>query len=193
MPNQNATQAEITELLQQGLSNLRISQRLRCDKHRVARIRQQLGIPNVPMQPLTLEEKWATKTRPVDGGHLEWTGGRQSISGTPVLLYKQRLHTATAVAFRIRHGREPEGYAFAECGFEHCVAPEHVDDQAARMKTREALRYLTGGGERPAKCTHGHDQGEHGRYETDGTSYCERCKTLRRRAERAAVRQARDA
>lgn len=185
--NQNATSQQITELLHQGLTNAAIVRELHCDVHRVARIRHQLGIANVPIQPLTLEQKWAARTRPVEGGHLEWTGERQSTSGTPVLRYREKSYSPAAVAFRIRHGRDPQGYTYAECGLHHCVDPDHVDDEPGRARTREQLRYLTGGGERPARCVHGHDQAEHGRYEPDGTAYCEACKRERKRTERRAV------
>ncbi|MGW7196625.1 hypothetical protein [Streptomyces chryseus] len=172
----NATRADIVTLLREGRSNSAIARELRCDKHRVADIRRDLGIPNVEVQPLSLEEKWRTKVHPVEGGHLEWRGGRQTASGTPVLRYKEQLHTAAAVAFRIRYGRDPEGYVFAECGFNHCVAPDHVDDAAARRRTREQLRYLSGKGARPDVCAHGHDQAVEGRYTSDGRAYCEECK-----------------
>ncbi|GGJ81840.1 hypothetical protein GCM10011583_11620 [Streptomyces camponoticapitis] len=183
--NQNVTDAQIISLLHRGMSNTGIAQQIHCCKARVARIRRRLGIPNVPAQPLTLEQKWAARTRSVDGGHLEWTGGRQSTSGTPVMRYGDKLHTAAAIAFRIRTGREPQGYAYAECGFNHCVAPAHVDDEPARAKTRAALRYLTGLGERPAKCGQGHDQAVEGRYTPNGRSYCEACKRERRSEELA--------
>ncbi|GGT43596.1 helix-turn-helix domain-containing protein [Streptomyces purpureus] len=172
----NATRAQIVLLLNEGLNNQAIARQLRCDKHRVAAIRREEGIPNVQRQPLTVEEKWAARTRPVDGGHLEWTGERGKSAGTPVMRYSGQSYSPAAIAFRIQHGRAPQGYAFAECGFRHCVAPEHVDDETTRMQTREQLRYLTGGRARKPQCVHGHDQSEHGRYESDGTAYCEACK-----------------
>ncbi|WP_432010140.1 hypothetical protein [Streptomyces cucumeris] len=185
--NQNATEEQITTLLRQGLSNAAIVRELCCDKNRVSRIRRKHGIPNVPLQPLTLEEKWATFTRPVDGGHLEWTGERKSISGTPAMRYREKTYTAAAIAFRIRHGRGPTGYAFAECGLHHCVAPDHVDDEPGRARTREQLRYLNGGRERKPYCPHGHDQAVHGRYQEDGRAYCEKCKRQRARSARQEV------
>ncbi|RDG35179.1 helix-turn-helix domain-containing protein [Streptomyces corynorhini] len=180
-PGQYASREQIEELLRAGKSNSAIARHLRCDKHRVAAIRADLGLPNVPAQPLTLEEKWAAKTEPVDGGHLEWTGSRQTSSGTPVMRYREQMHTAAAIAFRIRTGRDPQGYARAECGHHHCVAPAHVDDTATRTTTREQLRYLTGRGERKPYCRHGHDQAVEGRYESDGRQYCEACKRDQRR------------
>ncbi|MEV7422839.1 hypothetical protein [Streptomyces sp. NPDC091212] len=170
------TTPEIEELLRAGLSNTAIGRQLHCDRHRVADIRRDLGIPNIPAQPFSLEEKWRARTRPVAIGHLEWTGERQSTSGTPVMRHSGKWYTAAAIAFRIRHGRDPQGQARAECGHHQCVAPDHVDDTVTRTKTREQLRYLTGHGERRPYCVHGHDQAVEGLYEADGRAYCGACK-----------------
>ncbi|MFD5682163.1 hypothetical protein [Streptomyces bacillaris] len=178
----NASDDEITTRLQAGASNAAIVRELRVDKHRVARLRRNLGLPNVPLQPLTLEQKWATKTRKVEGGHVHWTGSRGSASGTPVLSYRGTLVTAASVAFRIRTGRAPDGQVLPGCDYRHCVAPEHVEDGPGRQKAREQLRYLTGGSARPERCVHGHDLAVHGKLQEDGTSYCGRCKTEQRAA-----------
>lgn len=178
-----ATRAEIIALIQQGKSNTTIARELRCDKSRAARVRKELGLPNVVRQPLTLEEKWAARTRPVDGGHLEWLGEHVGKSGTPVMRYKEKSFTAAAIAFRIRTGRDPDGYVMAECSLKHCVAPAHVEDEPGRQRAREQLRYLQGGQQRRERCPQGHDQAEHGRYTPDGQrSYCEACKAERRQA-----------
>ncbi|MFD6421576.1 hypothetical protein [Streptomyces sp. NPDC060198] len=177
-------EADIVALLRQGLSNSAIRRELRCDKDRVARLRAHHNIPPVQLQPLTLEQKWATKTVPLAGGHVDWTGSRGS-AGTPVLAYRAKLHTAASVAFRIRTGRDPVGYVRPECGREHCVAPDHVEDEPGRQAVREQLRYLTGGTARPGRCVHGHDQAVHGKYESDGTAYCGLCKAEQRAACRA--------
>ncbi|NUK12679.1 hypothetical protein HRW18_32860 [Streptomyces lunaelactis] len=183
----NATREQIVALLNQGMTNTAIARQLHCDKHRVGDIRRALGIPNPPKQPLTLDEKWATFTRPVDGGHLEWLGERGSASSTPVMRYRGKSHSPAGIAFRIQHGREAMGQVFAECGFKHCVAPAHVDDETTRIRTREQLRYLTGGRERKPVCVHGHNQATYGRYERDGRAYCEECKRLQRHTEQEAV------
>jgi hypothetical protein len=184
----NATRTDIIGMLRDGHSNSRIVRELRVDKQRVRRIRNELALPTfVPIeQTRTLEEKWAIDTRPLDSGHVEWAGERAT-GGTPLVSYKEKHYSAAAVAFRIRTGRDPQGYAIADCGMQHCVAPEHVEDEAGRLRNREQLRYLTGGRERKPFCVHDHDQAEHGRYEQDGTAYCEACKVVRKRAERQAV------
>lgn len=186
--NQNATREQIVELLGQGLSNTAVAKQLRCDRHRVGDIRRELGLPDVAQQPLSLEQKWRANTREVDGGHLEWTGERRGPSGTPVMRYREQAHTAARIAFRIRHGSDPIGHVQAECDYQQCVAPDHVDDEPGRLRTREQLRYLTGGQARAERCVHGHDQATHGRYEQDGRAYCGECKRIRRAADQAAAK-----
>lgn len=178
----NATRGQIAALIHQGLTNTTIARQLHCDKARAARIRRELGIPNVPRQPLSLVEKWHSLTHPVDGGHLEWLGERGKSAGTPVMRYGERSYSPAAIAFGIQHGREAKGQTFADCGFKQCVAPAHVDDETTRQRTREQLRYLTGGRARKPVCVHGHDQSEFGRYEPDGTAYCQACNGARKAA-----------
>lgn len=183
----NATREQIVTLLNEGLTNTAIVRQLHVYKARVIRIRRELNIPNPTRHLPSLEEKWAANTRPVDGGHLEWLGERGKSAGTPVMRYREKSYSPAGIAFRIQHGREPTGYAYAECGYKHCVAPAHVDDETTRIQTREQLRYLTGGRVRKPNCVHGHDQAVHGRYETDGRAYCEECKRLKRHTQPQAV------
>ncbi|WP_372352672.1 hypothetical protein [Streptomyces sp. KL116D] len=187
--NQNATRTDIVAMLRDGHSNSRIVRELHCDKGRVARIRRELDLPAYVKteQTRTIEEKWHSLTRPTDDGHVEWLGERATMSGTPVMRHKEQSYSPAAIAFRIRHGRDAEGYAIADCGRQHCVAPDHVEDEAGRRRNREQLRYLTGGRERKPECVHGHDQAEHGRYEPDGTAYCGRCNALRKCEDRKAA------
>ena len=180
----NATRADIVAALQLGHSNLRISRELHCDKTRVACIRLDLGLPHAPLQPLTLEEKWASKTRPADGGHLEWNGERAKATGTPIMRYKEANYSPAAIAFEKRHGRPPQGYVKAECGYPHCVAPDHVNDEAGRQQARLRVRAERGLGNIPTKCVSGHDLTEHAKLESDGRAYCGMCKVLDKRAQR---------
>lgn len=182
---ENASRAEIVRALRTGRSDSRIARDLGCDRHRVTAIRKGLGLPKVPQQPLALEDKWRANTRPLDGGHLEWTGERVGNARTPVMRYRDACYSPAAIAWRIKHGREPEGYVIAECGVRQCVAPDCVEDEAGRRRLREQLRLLLGGPQRKTHCVHGHDLDEHGRYSPDGrTAYCEACKADRKRAER---------
>jgi hypothetical protein len=186
-PRTHPRDAEIRALLAEHGSNT-IARMLGVDRAAVRRIRTEAGIPYATTgQPRTAEEKWALFAKPVDGGHMEWTGERGTSSGTPAMRFKEKSYSPAAIAFRIKHGRDPVGYAIADCGLKHCVAPDHVDDEAGRTRTREQLRYVMGGQERKPFCRHGHDQAVHGRYETDGRAYCEACKVEQKRAERQAV------
>ncbi|SEC02497.1 hypothetical protein SAMN04490357_0991 [Streptomyces misionensis] len=180
----NAPDSAIIALLGDGYSNKRIATELHVDKVRVARLRREHSIPNVVQQPLTLEQKWATRTRPVEGGHLEWVGERATASGTPVMRYKEAYYSPAAVAFEIKHGRPAEGYVRADCGYKQCVAPDHVNDEAGRQEARRKLRAERGLGDPSQECSRGHSQAEHGRFEPDGTAYCQMCKVLDKRAQR---------
>lgn len=174
-----ATREEIARALRTGISDSAVARHLRCDRHRVTDIRKSNGYPRMSLQTLTLEEKWWSHTLAHPGGHLEWTGSHAA-SGTPIIRYRGETYTAARIAYRIRHGRDPEGYARAECGVPHCVAPADVDDLAGRQRTREQLRYLVGHSVRAARCVHGHDQNVHGLYEADGRAYCGACKAAAR-------------
>ena len=129
----NATRADIVPLIRDGHSNIRIVRELHTCPHWVAQVRADLGLPPTSKSLLTLEEKWATYTRPLDGGHLEWTGPR-SHYGTPLFRHGGTRHQAAVVAFRQVHSREPVGYVKAGCGSTHCVAPAHVEDQVIRAQ-----------------------------------------------------------
>lgn len=182
----NATRTDIITLLQEGHSNNRIARELHCDKPRVARIRTELGLPNYVRteQTRTVADKWKLFAKPVDGGHIEWTGERAKATGTPVMRHKEISTSPAGVAFEMRHGRPPQGYVRAECGLQHCVAPDHVNDEAGRQEARRQVRAQRGLDSIRATCIAGHDQAEHVKFEPDGTAYCGLCKLLDKRAQR---------
>lgn len=188
-PRPHPRDAEIRALLPHHSSNA-IAEQLGVDRAAVRRIRAEAGVPYTGGFA-SAEEKWRAHVRPVDGGHLEWTGERAaSPSRTPVMRYREESYSPAAVAFEIRHGRKPEGYVRADCGFRQCVAPDHVDDTTTRQRTRELLRYLTGGPARQETCRQGHDQAEYGRLESDGAAYCEACKRIKRAEARSRAKGA---
>lgn len=127
----------VAELLAAGLTNTAIGRQLHMERQTVGQIRHELGIPQVPAQPLTVEEKWRARTCPVDGGHLEWTGERATESGTPVMRHSGETYTAARIAFRIDHGTDPAGYAKPGCGYLGCVAPAHQDDTGQNRPARQ--------------------------------------------------------
>jgi hypothetical protein len=123
--------ADIIALLQEGHSNRHIGRILHTDPLRVGRIRAELELPRYEPRPsLTLEQTWATRTKPLHGGHMRWTGPLRG--GMPNLVYQQRNYSARRVAFQVGHGREPVGRVLPSCGQTWCIAPEHASDQTMR-------------------------------------------------------------
>ena len=158
--------------------NKAIAAQLGMDPRTVRTIREAAGIPYVP-QPrgyATAEDKWAALVRPVDGGHLEWTGERVGAAGTPVMRFRERSMSPAGIAFRKRTGRDPVGQVRPECDYPHCVAPACVQDEPGRKALRLTLRRIKGMPDPPPQCTAGHDQATHGRLDEDGRHYCEACK-----------------
>lgn len=97
-----------------------------------------------PTQPWTRyptpEAKFNALTEPLDGGHVRWTGPMDG----PHALFKhagQRMRPLT-YAFRLHHGREPQGTVRPGCGMSHCLAGAHLDDTPARRAHRAAYAVL---------------------------------------------------
>jgi hypothetical protein len=124
--------ADIIALLREGHSDREIGRRLRTNPKRVGRIRAELGLPQYqPTQVLTLEQAWTAQTEQLDDGHMRWTGYHRE--GTcPVLKHRGIDYAARRIAFRIRHGREPEGRVLPSCTYPGCIAPDHTTDQPMR-------------------------------------------------------------
>jgi hypothetical protein len=136
---------DIIALLREGHSDREIGRRLRTNPKRVGRIRTELGLPQYqPTQPLTLEQAWTAQTEQLDDGHMRWTGYHRE--GTcPVLKHRGIDYTARRVAFLIAHGREPQGRVLPGCGWQPCVAPEHVEDQPMRARLNTQVAAIFGG------------------------------------------------
>lgn len=185
--------ADIAAALRAGGTDRGIAAALRCDRKTVAKHRSALNIGPAPKPAArrddrTLEEKWRSFTEPTDDGHLLWTGRTASGSGSPIFKHHERDHSALKVAFTIRTGREPDGYAKAACDRPGCVLPEHVDDTAIRTRDRAALAALTGRWHRQDTCRRaGHDLAEHGRYLPNGTRYCAACAAEAKQQNRRAA------
>ncbi|MFJ7337850.1 hypothetical protein ACIQUU_31955 [Streptomyces sp. NPDC101116] len=178
-----ATVDRLAELFAAGASNKAARRELGIDVSTAARYRTKLGFGAAPQpapnrSPLTLEQKWRTFARPVEGGHMQWTGRRRA-GRPPAFTHHGREHTARTVAFRIATGRTPDGYVTAECDApEWCVAPEHVADEPTRTKLRAALAVVIGVESQLTECTRGHDAATHRRYDRDGRPYCGTCHAL---------------
>lgn len=123
--------ADIVALLQEGHSDRYIGRALHTNPKRAGRIRAELGLPKSERkQGLALEQKWATWTRTVSGGHVRWTGAVRGI--TPNLVHRQRNYSARRIAFQIEYGRQPVGRVLPGCEYTWCVAPGHVTDGPMR-------------------------------------------------------------
>jgi hypothetical protein len=127
--------ADIIALLAEGHSDRYIGRTLNTATKRVRKIRAELGLPKSERKPaLTPQQKWATFTHPIDGGHLAWTGPRRD--GTPVLKCSGQDYSARRISFQLAHDREPVGRLKAGCDWPPCVAPQHVEDQVMRQQYR---------------------------------------------------------
>jgi hypothetical protein len=84
-------------------------------------------------RPATLAEAWKARTRPVEGGHLRWTGAR-------CLYFQGVSYTANRATFIVSRGRSPEGQVVAFCGVDSCVRPDHLADAKERELASRAGR-----------------------------------------------------
>lgn len=133
----------------------------------------------------TAEAKWAAQTRPVEGGHLLWTG--QIKDATPVLDFRGKRHQAARLAYQIHYGRDPHGVVRVACGTARCVAPEHLTDTRGRQNERALLCLLGGHSLQTRRCSAGHDQATHGRIRVDGRPYCNACNQTYRNTRKAST------
>lgn len=125
--------ADIVELLRAGCSDREVSRRLNVDNRTASRARAALGLPRHrpgPIAPSSLQDAFRQRTRPVDGGHLEWTGHRDT--GTPFFRWATKKYSPARVAFVMQHGRAPVGNALPGCDYPGCVAPAHITDRPMR-------------------------------------------------------------
>lgn len=138
---------DVAELLHAGHSDRQITLQLHLDSRTVADARRALGLSRHKsgVKPAaTPQDLFHQRTRPVDGGHLEWTGYITS-GGTPFFRWRKRGYTAGRIAFAMRHHRQPVGYVRPGCGYPQCVAPDHVEDQTMRDQLRNQMNAIFGG------------------------------------------------
>ncbi|MFE0800121.1 hypothetical protein [Streptomyces sp. NPDC058812] len=129
--------ADVAELLHAGYGDRTIARQVGVTAASVTRARQELELPpgragNKPAG--SPEDLFWRRTKPVDGGHLEWTGHRTN-KGVAAIKWQNTVYTAGRIAYRIRHGEDPVGHTHAPCGYEGCVAPAHIED--SKVVTRQ--------------------------------------------------------
>lgn len=124
--------ADIRELLHAGYGDRTIARQLSVTTSTVTAARTELGLPKAQggfKRAANVEDLFWKRTLPADDGHLDWDGHLTS-NGTPGIHWNRAMHSALRVAYRIRTGHDPEGYAHVTCEHPGCVAPQHVDDTA---------------------------------------------------------------
>lgn len=67
-----------------------------------------------------------------DNGHAHWTGPTASNHTPKVVVDGEKPDTAYRVAFRLHHGRHPDGPVHPICGTPRCVAGAHLMDTPLR-------------------------------------------------------------
>jgi hypothetical protein len=131
---------DIAELLHAGVPQIYIARQLRVRPQTVQLTREALGLPaphrygSSPRYQSVEAAYWAHAAC-AGGGHLDWTGWRNS-SGVPVVRHRGFQGSAYRVAFRIHHGRVPEGQVRNACGMPGCVAGGHLADRVMREAAR---------------------------------------------------------
>lgn len=109
----------------------------------VGRVRASLGMAPRPLPSLhaklSAEDRLDLFSEPIPGGHRRWLG-TLSETGLPVI----GKMSVRCIAFRLEHGREPEGRVRVECAQRLCVEGSHLTDQA--MRDRGAGPSFTRGG-----------------------------------------------
>ncbi|MFE1205688.1 hypothetical protein ACFW5V_28790 [Streptomyces sp. NPDC058762] len=126
--------ADVAELMRAGYGDRTIARRLNVSIGTVRRARAELQMPAGQPGPKsygTPADVFWQRARPVDGGHMEWTGTVHQ--GTiPSLRHGGRRYSAYRVAFSIAHHRAPVGRVEPGCGHPGCVHPRHVEDRTIR-------------------------------------------------------------
>lgn len=136
---------DVAAMLRDGLTNQQIAARAHVAHRTVAAARAALGLPKMRCgrrATTSPAEAFADRTRPVDGGHLEWTG--TYLGTTPAVEFDGNRFTAGRLAFWVRYERYPVGLVLPDCDYPGCVAPDHVQDQPMREQLRTQYTAIFG-------------------------------------------------
>lgn len=124
----------IARLLKSGpMSDREVARRLKFSTRRVARVREDLGIPRYWMGcvPAWDQERFDRVAVRIHNGHRVWKGSTGK-DGTPVV----SSESAYRVAFRLFYGREAVGRIKGTCTRKYCVEGAHLQDRVMRERAR---------------------------------------------------------
>ncbi len=96
-----------------------------------------IPVPERTKYRRSVEETYALYAEPFGDGHARWAGpwaGRMPQICHPGR--NGRKESALRVAFRMRHGRDAEGYVRPGCGVHQCVASGHLTDRVLRARLK---------------------------------------------------------
>ncbi|MFI2426552.1 hypothetical protein ACH5A7_21060 [Streptomyces sp. NPDC018955] len=139
---------DVAELLRAGYGDRTIARQLSVSIGSVTRARVELGLPKARggiKKAASVEDLFWRRAVPREDGHVDWDGNRNA-KGTPALNWNGDRYSGLRVAYRIRHGHDPQGYAFTACEHAGCVAPGHVGDSAV---TARPAHHAGGKGRQP--------------------------------------------
>lgn len=127
---------EIAELLRRGeMTESAIARKLGVSRPTVGNVRKAIGLPaprqGQPPVYASVEDAYRALAVPREDGHVEWTGLRTG-GHAPMVKHCHDSESAYRIAFRLHHGREPEGIVYPACDREGCVAGAHVEDTPMR-------------------------------------------------------------
>jgi hypothetical protein len=135
--------ADIAELLHAGHPQAYIVRELHVAPRTVQHTREALGLPAPRCGPpdtyTSEEDAYRSNSKAIDGGHQRWTGHTDT-NGHPRLNFRQQRLSARQIAFRLHHGRDPQGQLSVGCDMAGCVAGAHLEDQQIRDARRRRIR-----------------------------------------------------
>ena len=137
------TDARIAAMLRDGATYAAIREQLGVCSQRITGIRVRESIPLPDNRPgrrpygvRTPEQALAHYSQPAPDGHTHWTGPTDG--SKPKLWHGPRALNPLRVAFRLHHGREPQGHVRPGCTDPQCIAGGHLTDRTIREANQRA-------------------------------------------------------
>ncbi|WP_060887629.1 hypothetical protein [Streptomyces caniscabiei] len=124
---------DVRELLTAGYGDRTIARRLNVSIGSVERAREALALPAGRPGPKATgspEDLFWRRAEPTDDGHLLWP--TYTPRNGSVIKHNNIRWSVHRIAFRIGHGRAPQGRVSTGCDRPGCVHPRHVEDEQMR-------------------------------------------------------------